>query len=176
MIHLIITIPVSWDFPGGTVGKESTCQCQSCKQSGFDPWDEKIPWSRKQQPLQHSCLENSTARGAWQGNSPWSPKCWPWPSTHTCIPVNYISTIKCQIIKKHEVFKEPWILSGLSICGLPLCGLPWWLSWQRIHLQCGRPGFDPWVGKIPRRRERLPIPAFWPGESHELYSPWGCKE
>ena len=21
-----------------------------------------------------------------------------------------------------------------------------WLSWQRIHLQCGRPGFDPWVG------------------------------
>ena len=31
-------------------------------------------------------------------------------------------------------------------------------------LQCGRPGFDPWVGKIPWRRERLPIPVFWPGE------------
>ena len=27
-------------------------------------------------------------------------------------------------------------------------GLPWWLRWQRICLQCGRPGFDPWVGKI----------------------------
>ena len=25
-------------------------------------------------------------------------------------------------------------------------------------------GFDPWVGKIPWRRERLPIPVFWPGE------------
>jgi len=23
------------------------------------------------------------------------------------------------------------------------------LSWSRIHLQCGRAGFDPWVGKIP---------------------------
>ena len=27
-----------------------------------------------------------------------------------------------------------------------------------------RLGFDPWVGKIPWRRERLPIPVFWPGE------------
>ena len=37
---------------------------------------------------------------------------------------------------------------------------------------CGRPGFDPWVGKIPWRRERLPTLVFWPGESHGLYSPW----
>ena len=35
---------------------------------------------------------------------------------------------------------------------------------------------DPWVGKIPWRRERLPTPAFWPGEFHRLYSPWGHKE
>ena len=31
-------------------------------------------------------------------------------------------------------------------------------------LQCGTPGFDPWVGKIPWRRERLPTSVFWPGE------------
>ena len=49
-------------------------------------------------------------------------------------------------------------------------GLPLWLSWYRICLQCGRPGFDPWVEKIPWRRERLPTPVFWPGESHGLYS------
>ena len=30
----------------------------------------------------------------------------------------------------------------------------------------GIPGFDPWVGKIPQRRERLPTPVFWPGELH----------
>ena len=30
----------------------------------------------------------------------------------------------------------------------------------------------PWVGKIPWRRERLPIPVFWPGESHGLYNSW----
>ena len=38
------------------------------------------------------------------------------------------------------------------------------------------PGFNPWVGKIPWRRERVPIPVFWPGEFHGLYSPWDCKE
>ena len=36
--------------------------------------------------------------------------------------------------------------------------------------------FDPWIGKIPWRRERLPTPVFWPGEFHGLYSPWDCKE
>ena len=30
-----------------------------------------------------------------------------------------------------------------------------------------RPGFDPWVRKIPWRRERLPTPVFWPGEFPE---------
>ena len=44
------------------------------------------------------------------------------------------------------------------------------------HQQCEGPGFDPWVGKIPWRRERLLTPGFWPGEFHGLYSPWGHKE
>ena len=35
---------------------------------------------------------------------------------------------------------------------------------------------DPWVGKIPWRRERLPTPVLWPGEFHGLYSPRGHKE
>ena len=49
-----------------------------------------------------------------------------------------------------------------------ILGLPWWLSWERIRLQCGRPGFDPWVGKIPWRMEWLPTTVFWPGEFHGL--------
>ena len=35
---------------------------------------------------------------------------------------------------------------------------------------------QPWVGKICWRRERLPTPVLWPGESHRLYSPRGHKE
>ena len=39
-----------------------------------------------------------------------------------------------------------------------------------------RPEINPWVGKIPWRRERLPTPVFWPEEFHGLHSPWGLKE
>ena len=38
-------------------------------------------------------------------------------------------------------------------------GLPCLLSWLRIHLQCRRPWFNPWVGKIRWRRDRLPTPV-----------------
>ena len=33
-------------------------------------------------------------------------------------------------------------------------------------LQCGRPGFHPWVGKIPWRRKRQPTPVLLPRKSH----------
>ena len=60
-------------------------------------------------------------------------------------------------------------------------GLPWELRRSRVCLQCRRPGFDPWVRKIPWRREWQPTPVFLPGETHGQrtlvgYSPWGCKE
>ena len=54
--------------------------------------------------------------------------------------------------------------------------LPLWLSCQKICLQCRRPGFNLWVGKIPWRTERLTGPVFWLGEFHGLYSSWGHKE
>ena len=43
------------------------------------------------------------------------------------------------------------------------------------RLQCRRPGFHPWIGKIHWRRKRLSTPVFWPEELHQLYL-WGCKE
>ena len=48
-------------------------------------------------------------------------------------------------------------------------------------LPCRRPGFDPWVGKIPWRRKWQPTPVFLPGEPHGKRnlvgcSPWGRKE
>ena len=53
-------------------------------------------------------------------------------------------------------------------------GYPLQSSWtslvvqsKTIHLQYGRPGFDPWVGNIPWRRAWKPTPVLLPGES-----PW----
>ena len=74
-----------------------------------------------------------------------------------------------------------------SICCLSAAQAPgyfllsWWLRWWRICLQCRRPGFNPWVGEIPWRKEWLPTPVFLPGGFHRQrslgdYSPWGRKE
>ena len=51
---------------------------------------------------------------------------------------------------------------------------------KRICLQCRRPRFDPWVRKIPWRREWQPTLVFLPGEFHGQrslvsYSPVGCS-
>ena len=62
------------------------------------------------------------------------------------------------------------LLTILSVLSIPGCS-----AGKESACNAG-PGFDPWVGKIPWRRERLPTPVFWPGEFHELYSPWGRKE
>ena len=48
-------------------------------------------------------------------------------------------------------------------------------------LQCGRPGFDSWVGKILWRRKWQPTLVLLPGKSHGWrclvgYSLWGHKE
>ena len=37
-------------FPGGTSGKEPTCQCRRSKKCGFDFWVGTTPYSRAQQP------------------------------------------------------------------------------------------------------------------------------
>ena len=48
-------------------------------------------------------------------------------------------------------------------------------------MHCGRPGFNPWIRKIPWRRKWQTTPIFLPGKSHGWrslvgYSPWGHKE
>ena len=52
---------------------------------------------------------------------------------------------------------------------------------SNLPLMGKRPGFDPWVGKIPWSRAWQSTPVFLPGESHGRrslvgYSPWGHKE
>ena len=44
-------------------GKDSACQCRRC---GFDSQVGKIPWKRKDNSPQYSCLGNLMDRGDWQ--------------------------------------------------------------------------------------------------------------
>ena len=50
-----------------------------------------------------------------------------------------------------------------------------WLRQWRIHLQWGRPGFDPWVRKILWRRAWQPTPVFLPRESPWTGEPGGLQ-
>ena len=70
--------------------------------------------------------------------------------------------------KESEKEKKPWI-DWLDLkWGFPIC------------LQCKRPGFNPWFGKMPWRREWQPPPISLPGKSHGQRSladdsPRGCR-
>ena len=69
----------------------------------------------------------------------------------------------------------------MNIDVVPTRDFPGGSEGKSICLQCGRPGFNPWVGKISRRRKWQPIPVFLPGKFHGRrslagYRPWGRKE
>ena len=78
--------------------------------------------------------------------------------------------------------------SGYNVyCHIHICtvlssmGFPGRSDGKEICLQCGRPRFDPWVGKILWRRKWQPTPILLPGKSHGQRSlvgcsPWGPKE
>ena len=45
-------------------------------------------------------------------------------------------------------------------------GLPWWIRGKESACQYRRPGFNPWIRKIPWRRKWQPTPALLPGKSY----------
>ena len=138
--------PVFLGFPGGSAGKESACNAGDL---GSIPGQGRSPGEGTGYPLQYS-----------------------WAS------------LVAQLAKNLHALLETWVrslgredpLEKGQATHSSILGLPLWLSWQRICLQCSSPGFDPCVGKIPWRRERLPSPVFWPGEFHGLYRPWSCRK
>ena len=52
--------------PGGSVGKESTCNAEVSGAKGSIPGSGRSPGGGHGNPLQYPCLENPMNRGAWQ--------------------------------------------------------------------------------------------------------------
>ena len=63
-----------WDLPRWLSGKESTWQCRRCKRCEFNPWVEKIPWSRKWQPTLVFLPGKLHEQRCLVGCSPWGLK------------------------------------------------------------------------------------------------------
>ena len=52
-------------LPSGTSGKELACNAGDIRDAGSIPGSGRSPVEGKGNPLQYSCLENPTDRGAW---------------------------------------------------------------------------------------------------------------
>ena len=63
--------PVFLGFPGGSVGKESTCNAGVL---GLIPGLGRSPGGGHVNPLQHSCLKNPHGQRSLEGYSPWGHK------------------------------------------------------------------------------------------------------
>ena len=61
-------------FPGGTSGKEPTCQWRRLGNSGWIPDSGWSPRGENGNPLQYSCLENLLGQRSLTGYSPWCHK------------------------------------------------------------------------------------------------------
>ena len=53
-------------FPGGSSGKEPTCNAEDIRDMGSIPGLGRSPGGENGNPLQYSCLENPMDRGAWR--------------------------------------------------------------------------------------------------------------
>ena len=111
----------SWDlghrhlwrgFPGGTSGKEPTCQCGRHKRLGFDPWVRKIPWRRAWPPTPVFLPGESHRQRSLAGCSPWSRK--EWDTTERLNTHAHIPHTKYRVQKKKKPSLKCWPLECLS--------------------------------------------------------------
>ena len=59
-----------------------------------------------------------------------------------------------------------WLLSVYMLTTLYICNVGFPGGSDGKESPTGRPGFDPWVGKTPWKKEWQPTPVFLPGEFH----------
>ena len=147
------------------------------------------PWRRKWQPTLVILPGKSHGQKSLVGYSPWDCK-----ESDTTERLRFLFFRHKQGFSDGSVGKEsacyagdPSLLPGSGRSAGKGIGYP-------LHLFLGFPcgsadkestcnaedlgsiPLDPWVRKIPWRRERLNTPVFWPGEFHGLYSPCSHKE
>ena len=117
-------------------------------------------------------LGDGERQGSLVCSSPWSRKSHTqlsnWTETKFQFFISLLVTLIAQLVKNLPAIQETPVqflgqedpLEKGQATHSSILGLPLWLSWYRIRLQCGRLGVDPWVRKIPWRRERLPTAEF----------------
>ena len=107
---------------GGTSGKEFTKQSRRCKRCGLDPRVQKIPWSRKLQPISVFFA-------------------WKIPSQRSL--AGYSSRGRKELDTTEHTCRHTLGVEKMNLVILWHSKLPWWHRWLRICLQSRRPSFNP---------------------------------
>ena len=96
-------------LPGGSSGKQSDCQCRSCRRRRFNPWIQKIPWGRKWQPAPAFFLRISMDRGTWWATIHVITNSQILLSTSQANSKNTIQFSSVQSLSHVQFFVTPWI-------------------------------------------------------------------
>ena len=138
-------------FPGGSEGKESPCNAGN---TGWIPESGRSPGEGNCNPLQYSCLGESHGQRSLAGYSPWNVKVAQSCPT-LCDPMDYIvppwtiqGILQARILEWVDfpsLFSEMvYLLPSSRYQGFPVGS-----DGQESTCHCRKPGFNPWVGKIP---------------------------
>ena len=119
------------------------------------------------------------------------PRPWDSPGKNTGVGCHFL--LQCMKVENEVALLCPTLsnpmdhsLPGSSVHGIFQASVLEWGAiafstslvgqWSIICLQCRRSEFDPWVGKIPWRREWKPIPVLFPGAFHGKWNPVGYSQ
>ena len=91
---------------------------------------------------------------------------------------NMLSRLVKTFLPRRKHLLISWLQSPSAV--IPIADI-YFITHKGVCLQCRRPRFNPWVGKIPWRKKWQLTPVSLPGESHGQRSlsgcsPWGHKE
>ena len=97
------------------------------------------------------------------------------------IHIPYGASLLAQLVKNPPAMQESWVsMIRWRRKSYPLwtLGPPCWLRWERIHLQCRRPGFNPRLGRSHRGGDMGLIPGLgiYPGGGHGNPLQYSCLE
>ena len=161
---MVKNLPAMWETWVRFLGWEDPLQKGMTTHSSSLAW--RIPWTEESGGLK--------SMGSQRVGHDWATK------THTH---NFKSSEepKCDLVHVWLCIELRWKwLENKCYVYMTSLWVSAWVSWDGEREKY-RPGFDPWVGKIPWRRAWQPTPVFLLGESHGQrslagYSPWGVKE
>ena len=104
-----------WSFPGGSVGKESTCNVGDTRDVGLIPGLGRSPGGGHGNSLQYSCLENPMDRGAWWVTVHRVTKSWTWqkPTEHKLMWSRLRELLLCLLSSDFHNNSVRWSVSSL---------------------------------------------------------------